>query len=204
MTPIYKRHVGFNRMQFGALADLVFNPVEYTPDKRPANQPLYFQNLKKTKEQVNITNNDWYNLSDAIEILASNNHVKDEGADNPYQVSDRTISLTKEGLLAFKKNQYLKEYETEQINDLKNDITRLELKQKKYWLRNDLLKIVISAILGALLASIPKLLEQKPVYQLQKQPLSTADTIIVKLNDPTTDIHSESSYKAKDTIPNKK
>ncbi len=187
MTPIYKRHYGFNQLQFGVLADIIFNPSKYDEKIHPANTIFYIQKAKATREQVNISEKDWHNLSDAIEILAYYKHIKDEGADSPYEVDDRKISLTIEGVLAYKRKEYLKKSEEDEINSLKNKITRIELNQKTNWLRNELIKFCCTATLGALIALAPKLLETKKQSQPDKLKMTTADTIVVKLNTPTFD-----------------
>lgn len=181
MTPIYKRHYGFNQLQFGVLADIIFNPDKYGKPSNNSGELMYIQKKKATKEEVSISEKQWYDLSDAIEVLSYYKHIKDEGADNPYQVDDRMIRLTIEGVLAYKKKEYLKKYEEDEMNTLKNKITKLELNEKSHWLRNELVKFCCTAILGALLATLlPKLLSPKSESTIQMPNLKVGDTIIVK------------------------
>lgn len=188
MTPLYKRDYAYSTMQFGVLADLIYNPEKYTKEKRPSHIIYYLQNEKRTKEQVNITEAQWYALADAVEVLATNKHITDISPHNIFsQENDRRVSLTHIGALSYRNKYYLKQYEIEEITDLNNRITRLELKQKKHWLRNELIKFSCTATLGALIALTPKLLDKIVGQKEQTPSMKVGDTISVKLYAPTKD-----------------
>ena len=153
MTPIYKRIYGNSYLQFALLADLIYHPDKYLDkDKYGLLNPLNKQ--KRVREDVNILDEIWFDLSDAIENLILNGHATENLAG-----WDREISLTQKGALAFRNNYYIKEKELSDLEDIKGKISRLDLNQKRYAIFYDVLKVLIGIIIGALATWLPKLLD---------------------------------------------
>ena len=105
-------------------------------------------------EDVATPRHAWWQVSDALELLEANSHIKDLQEGDWLQTHTRTIQLTKEGAIAYRKQTYLREAEEEEIRGLKTRISRIEYRQKNLGLVYDAANILLGAIIGALVTTL--------------------------------------------------
>ncbi|CAN5454523.1 hypothetical protein BH11BAC5_BH11BAC5_50650 [soil metagenome] len=168
---VYKRHYKTSYLEFGILVDLLNNPIKYV--ERPEGI-ISFNQLIANRDEVEIKKYNWFEVSEAIEVLTLNEQVTDSFPDDPFNSSSkREICLTPKGAIDFRNKFYIKIFEKEETQ-------KLELSAKRNWLRNDLIKFMCTATLGAALTLVPKLFETKTILNEQKPFKTIADTTILK------------------------
>src|SRR5688572_1191762 len=67
-----------------------------------------------------------FEISNAIEVLEQNGHVVDSPTYYKGVCTERKISITHKGAIDFRKNFYLKQIESEEIESIKNTVVRIE------------------------------------------------------------------------------
>ncbi|HEY4109565.1 hypothetical protein [Puia sp.] len=146
-VPIFARQYATAHLDFGVLVDILNNPGKY--DKPIPG--VKFVNQHRVKfEEVNTARHAWWEVSDALEVLVANGHVVDLQEGNWQETHTRTIQLTKPGAIIYRKQTYLKEAEEEEIRGLKGRLSRIEYRQKRLGLLYDGAKVLLGAVIGAL------------------------------------------------------
>ena len=109
-----KRNYNTVSLQFGILVDMMNNTQRYSDPNIAFNGFELFQNEIKT-DRYSIGK-----VSNAIEVLVFNEHVKDEYVEHrpPLQSGSRKIVLTPKGAIDYRDNFYLNKNETDSL-DLK-------------------------------------------------------------------------------------
>ncbi len=149
-TPLYKRSYDFSKMHFGTLADALYNPDKYLMEKRPKGDLHYIQNKVVKKEETDLTEFQWVEVANALEILVLNGHVKDEGPENALDdLSERKITLLHKGAIDYRNNFYIKELEKEVSIKRAYEIQKKEHWQRKYWILVEIAKYIIGGIIGS-------------------------------------------------------
>jgi hypothetical protein len=112
---LYKFQEASAYLQFGMLGALVndFDRYKFRP-----NQPTFFPQMKIKREEVETTKYTWEDIAKAVEILEFNKYVKDETTGSYIGTEEREIHLTKEGLIAFNTDFYIKESQKEKDSRL--------------------------------------------------------------------------------------
>ncbi|HEX7846800.1 MAG TPA: hypothetical protein VF476_13445 [Chitinophagaceae bacterium] len=110
--PLYKRSYESSYLNFGTLVDILNNPGKYTWDiiKGERQTELNWLQKKVTfREEIVISKYSFVQVSEALEILVQNDHVKDDSNLNVFNPSGyRCIQLKLEGAIAFRNEFYLK------------------------------------------------------------------------------------------------
>ncbi|MBS1600429.1 MAG: hypothetical protein JST75_19525 [Bacteroidetes bacterium] len=147
MTAIYKRQYGTSYLEFGVLVDILNNPKKY--EKNPEGVTFLNQHTVSTKEVV-ITKYNWFEVTEAIEVLVLNGHVRDSLPENIFEDSaKRYIYLLPKGAIDYRNKFYLKQFEEAELKSLATKISRIEYKLKRYGFWYDILKGAIGGIIGA-------------------------------------------------------
>lgn len=109
-TALYVRLVETSSLQFGVLVALLNDP-NFRP---PAGQPTFLNQVKVTKEQVGENlKYSWAQVAEALEILESNGDIVNEVKGQLFDVEERRIKLTANGLKSFNDKYYIKQYTNE-------------------------------------------------------------------------------------------
>ena len=164
-------------LYFGTLVDVLNLPEKYESDSYKS-----LQGMDRTQEEINTKKYNYGQVSNAIEVLEFNGQVIDNVIEHrpPNQNGLRKITLTAKGAIDYRNNFYFKQTESNEIDSIKNTVVRIEHRLKKYWLRNEIIKYSITAIIGAAIALLSTQLARQSPSQSKKQLTITADTIIVK------------------------
>jgi hypothetical protein len=112
---LYKFQEGSASLQFGMLGALVNDFARY---KFRPNQPTFFPQMRIKREEVEMTIYAWEDIAKAVEILEFNKHVNDVTVGSYIDMTEREIRLTKEGLIAFDTDFYVKESQKEKDSKL--------------------------------------------------------------------------------------
>ncbi|MEI6524369.1 MAG: hypothetical protein WCO37_12825 [Bacteroidota bacterium] len=161
-VPTFERTYGHCSLHFGTLVDYLNSPDKYSIEKRPKGQIGYMQSLVVRMENVDIVSRyGWYEVADAIDVLLVNEHITVSQIQVDNNDTSKNISLSDKGVIAFRQKYYLKENENEEIESIKNSISRIELNLKQHWLRNEILKYTITTIIGVILGAIIALVASK-------------------------------------------
>jgi len=148
-VPIFARQYETAHLDFGVLVDILNNPDKYT---KPIPGVTFLNQHRVNFEEVATLRHTWWEVSDALEVLAANGHVTDLQEGDWLETHTRTIQLTKPGAIAYRKQTYLKEAEEEEIRGLKSRMSRIEYRQKNLGLFYDGAKLLLGAVIGALVA----------------------------------------------------
>lgn len=150
--PIFKKVYEHATFYFGTLVDILNNPDNYKPENYPPGHIMYLRGINKTVEEVVITEYEMGEVADAVELLAINNHVKDETIGAYMDAENRQISLTHDGALAYRSKFYIKEAQAELSLERQYEIQKRELWQKKNWIWVEIAKYIVGGLIGALIA----------------------------------------------------
>ena len=173
-TPIYKRMYGTSHLEFGLLVDMLNNPEKYSSDRLDGK--ISWNSVSLKREDVVTRKYGWFEVSEAIDVLEYNQHIKDSIPDNIYVDSGtRIITLTAKGVIAYRNKQYLKEYESEELRTLSHKISKIEYRQKRYGFWYDILKFIIGGIIGALITLLSAALTTRQ-YNHPESPQLTKPT----------------------------
>ena len=110
--PFDKFQLGTAFLHYGTLVDLMFHPKKYS-----GKGIVTFQNIKTKRHEVNLPTDYWIKAAKAIEVLEMNSHIKDDTTGGYMEITERKISLTKEGLIAFNTSHYIKEFKRDKYQD---------------------------------------------------------------------------------------
>lgn len=147
MTAIYKRQYSTSYLEFGVLVDILNNPKKY--ESYPEGVTFLNQHHVSATEVV-ITKYNWFEVTEAIEVLVLNGHVRDSLSENIFEDSaKRYIYLLPKGAIDYRNNFYLKQYEEAELKSLSTKISRIEYKLKRYGFWYDIAKGAIGGIIGA-------------------------------------------------------
>jgi hypothetical protein len=152
-VPIYKKNYLQSTLHFGTLVDMLNTPEKYRSDNLPKGNFDYLKNLIKKDGEINLTPHSYEDVSEAIEVLAANEHVEDSAPTSFYDDrSERKIRLTQKGIIGYRTQFYLKEAERELSVFRGYEIQKKDRWLKKYWLFVEISKYVVGGIVGALIA----------------------------------------------------
>lgn len=154
--PLFKREMPMSFLHFGALVDIINNPEKYENVFQKPTEPII-----KTIEEVEIKKYTWEQASNAIDVLAANNHIKDENDIVLFEGTRRVIQLTLEGAMAYRNRYYLKDA-------IKEKHEQRQYWQTKYWYIAETVKFFIGGIVGALLTLLA--IQKDKLMQSVKQP----------------------------------
>lgn len=158
MTAIYKRQYGTSYLEFGVLVDILNNPKKY--EKNPEGVTFLNQHHVSTKEVV-ITKYNWFEVTEAIEVLVLNGHVRDSLPENIFEDSaKRYVYLLPKGAIDYRNKFYLKQFEEAELKSLSTKISRIEYRLKKYGFGYDVLKATIGGVIGAIITLLTTRLSQ--------------------------------------------
>lgn len=153
--PLYERSYHHCTLHFGTLVDMLNSPQNYTNEKIPEGQLLYFQNkITRLEDIVGMSKYNLEQIADAIEVLKLNEHVTEYYQTVYSDIKSRIIVLSKKGAIDFRNGFYLKLSESDEIEGIKNSIIRIEENLKTHWLRNEIIKYTATTIVGTLLGAI--------------------------------------------------
>ena len=101
MIPIYKRTYDNCILQYGTLVDILNNPEKYKKRPEEGNTIFYWQEKITRDNEIIIKDFGWYQVSDALELMAYNKHVKDSFPETPFvkDITNRKITLTYDGVV---------------------------------------------------------------------------------------------------------
>lgn len=135
MIPVYKRTYGNCILHYGTLVDILNNPEKYKKRPKDSNTVFHWQEKITRDNEIVIKDFGWYQVSDALELMAYNKHIEDSFPKTPFveDILHRTITLTYEGVVAYLGGYYLKEYKKRQLEKIEEE--RLNLNVDK--LRNE-------------------------------------------------------------------
>lgn len=126
--PIFKRTYGHCSLHFGTLVDILNNPHKYKTKPADESNILYLQDKTTKVEEVEIKDFDWYMVSDALELLKHNEHIKDSAPTSVFEdIRERKIDLTYLGVIAYINKYYLKEYKKAQLSKLDEERLNLDV-----------------------------------------------------------------------------
>ena len=137
--PIQGRDYNSCSLHFGTLVDILNNPKKYMNEKSLAGKVT-------PRDDVKINKYSWRTVSDAIEVLIHNQHVKDildRDKDRP------NIVITAKGAIDFRANYYLKEYDKIVSIERSYEIQKRDLNLKKYWYLIEAAKYILGGVIGA-------------------------------------------------------
>ena len=129
-------------LHFGTLVDVLNNPGKYVTKKS-------LSGVITTKESINVNQFNFKDVSDAIEVLVYNGHVRI----NPEQGLDHNgsqqIFITLKGAVDFRAKYYWKEYDKIRSIETKYEIEKRDLGLKKYWYLVEAAKYIMGGVLGS-------------------------------------------------------
>lgn len=137
--PILGKEYDNCSLHFGTLVDIINNPKKYDNENSLSGRIT-------AKDDVKINNCSWSAVSDAIEVLIHNQHVKDildRDKDRP------NIIITQKGAIDFRANYYLKEYDKIESIKRSYDIQKRDLCLKKYWYLVEAAKYIMGGVIGS-------------------------------------------------------
>lgn len=144
--PTFKRDYNNCSLHFGTLVDIHDDPKKYENEKSLGGKVL-------TKDDVNISKYGWGEVSEAIEILVHNKHIREDTNPDKYGTpTKREIFITDKGAIDFRTHFYLKEYDKIMSIERSYEIQKRDRWQKKYWYLVELAKYIVGGIVGAAIA----------------------------------------------------
>ena len=147
MSAIYKRQYGTSYLEFGVLVDILNDSKKY--EKNPPGVTFLNQYTASINE-VTITKHNWFEVTEAIEVLVLNGHVRDSLPENIFEDSaKRFIYLLPKGAIDYRNKFYLNLHEEAELKTLSTKISRIEYNLKRYGFWYDLLKGAIGGLIGA-------------------------------------------------------
>ena len=129
MIPIYKRTYGHCILHYGTLVDVLNSPEKYKVKPEDSNSIFHWQEKVTRHNEIEIKNTGYYEVSDALELMSYNKHIEDTAPKSPIDedISNRKISLTYEGVIAYLSGHYLKEYKKTQLEKVEEEKLNLDV-----------------------------------------------------------------------------
>lgn len=129
-------------LHFGTLVDVLNNPENYIR-KRSLSGKI------TKRENVTVSTVSYKDVSDAIEVLVYNSHVRLYPENELDHNGSKQIFITLKGAIDFRAKYYWKEFDKIMSIERTYSIQKKEWWQKKYWILVELSKYIIGGIIGA-------------------------------------------------------
>lgn len=129
-------------LHYGTLVDILNNPEKYTDDKSLSGGIA-------TREDITLRTHSYKDVSDAIEVLVYNGHVRLYPENELDHHGSNQIYITPKGAIDFRTKYYWKEYDKIMSIERNYEIQKMDRWQKKFWIFVNLSKYIIAATIGA-------------------------------------------------------
>jgi hypothetical protein len=167
--PLYEFQIGTARLHFGTLVGLLNNPEKY---EVPQGQIRYLHDYKTKREDVTEIRYTWYEVSSAVDTLASRFEVEKEIQGQFVNTQSKIIKLTKKGFQSLNTKKYIKKYETERNDRVLYESTLSTNKWMKWFTGVLALSAILTLITQLSTCNQNKLLPMRvlcpPSPQIQK------------------------------------